>query len=53
MYYCNYIYCGILLYIIAFNIIIDLTIIAIIVKITIIFNVNDCCFCVFRQAAIS
>ena len=41
------------MFIIAINFIIDLTIIAIIVIITIIFNVNDCRFCVFRQAAIS
>ena len=41
------------MYIIAINFIIDLTIIAIIVINTIIFNVNDCSFLVFRQAAIS
>ncbi len=41
------------MYIIAINVIIDLTIIAIIVIITIIFNVNDCRFRLFRQAAIS
>ncbi len=40
------------MYIIAIIFIIDLTIIAIIVIITIIFNVNDCRFRVFRQAAI-
>ncbi len=41
------------MYIIAVIFIIDLTIIAIIVVITIIFNVNDCHFRVFRQAVIS
>jgi hypothetical protein len=41
------------LYIIAINFIIDLTIIAIIVIISINFNVNDCSFLVFSQAAIS
>ena len=41
------------MYIIAINFIIDFTIIAIIVIITIIFNVNDCRFCVFGQVAIS
>ncbi len=41
------------MYIIAINLIIDHTIIAIIVIITIILNVNDCRFRVFRQAAIS
>ena len=40
------------MYIIAINFIIDLTIIARIVIITIIFNVNDCRFCVLRQAAL-
>ena len=41
------------MYIIAIYFIFDLTIIAIIVIITIIHNVDDCRFCVFRQAAIS